>query len=89
MSYHHGKFMGRCEPHHGHSRQAHSFILTAAGGEVYCAEAIDLQPGTRVSFNFHAGATGEQMAIDVKPIDPPSATTPAGPVKATPQKKGK
>jgi hypothetical protein len=90
MSNHHrGTFIGRTTREHGQSRQHHNMISTDVGGLVFTEEKIDLPSGTRVIFDLESGATSETLAVRVQPIDQPSATTPAEPVKATPQKKGK
>ena len=90
MSNHRGTFIGAATREHGMSRQHHHVIATDVGGEVYCAEAIELQPGMRVSFDFHAGS-GEQMAVNVRSITPPPAPaeqTPQQPAKPTKRRGG-
>jgi hypothetical protein len=74
MTEHTRIFIGPTTREHGHSRATHSVISSDRGGEVFTTEVVDLPSGTRVSFDFSA-ATGEQLAIDVKPI----ASTPAEP----------
>jgi hypothetical protein len=64
---HEGNFGGPCKPEHGLSRASQSAIGLDHGGVVYTDEVIDLEIGTRISFDYDH-ATGEQVAINIKEI---------------------